>query len=124
MTQFTSISIDQAIPQGPPIELTERALTEIRKVYADEAPEDDAGLRVVVSRGGCSGMSYEMDFSEAHPGDIEVDFEDFKVFIDAESSLFITGTTLDYQGGLRGRGFVFSNPNARKTCSCGDSFGF
>ncbi len=123
MTQFASISIGQEIPQGRPIDLTERALAEIRKVYADEAPGDNAGLRVVVSRGGCSGMSYEMDFSKAQPGDIEVNFEDFKVFIDAGSSLFITGSTLDYQGGLRGRGFVFTNPNASKTCSCGDSFG-
>ena len=123
MMQLNSISIGQTTPQEPPIDLTERALTEIRKAFADEAPGDNAGLRVVVSRGGCSGMSYEMDFGQPQPGDITINFDDIMVFIDAESSLFIKGSTLDYQGGLRGKGFVFSNPNAAKTCSCGDSFG-
>ncbi len=122
MTQLNSISTGPTMPQEPPIGLTDRALSEIRKAFADEAPDDDAGLRVFVSRGGCSGMSYEMDFSQARPGDIKVNFEDITVFIDAESSLFIKGSTLDYEGGLRGKGFVFSNPNAGKTCSCGDSF--
>jgi iron-sulfur cluster assembly protein len=122
MTQLNSISTGPTTPQGPPIDLTERALSEIRKAFADEAPGDKAGLRVFVSRGGCSGMSYEMDFSQARPGDIKFNFDDVNVFIDAESSLFLKGSTLDYEGGLRGKGFVFTNPNASKTCSCGDSF--
>lgn len=106
-----------------PINLTERALLEISRIFDEEVPGDGVGLRISVKGGGCSGLSYEMDFSHSQPGDLTVDVEALKVYMDAESSLYLKGMTIDYQGGLKGKGFIFENPNASRTCSCGESFG-
>jgi len=108
---------------GPTISMTERALREVAKIFEDERSDTDVGLRIFVQSGGYSGLSYEMDFAPKSPGDLVVDLEAIQVFLDAKSSVYLRGTTIDYEGGLRGKGFVFSNPNASKTCSCGDSFG-
>jgi iron-sulfur cluster assembly protein len=123
MSTMNPISIGPHQPNDPPIQVTERAFSELVKIFKEEQPGDGTGLRLRVAKGGCSGMSYEMDFGARQNDDIEVDLDDLKIFIAAESTVFMKGTTLDYHGGLQGRGFVFSNPNARKTCSCGDSFG-
>jgi iron-sulfur cluster assembly protein len=80
-------------------------------------------VRVGVKSGGCSGLSYELTFDKAL-GETDKIFEDnpVKIVIDKKSFLYLVGTTLEYSGGLNGKGFVFNNPNANRTCGCGESF--
>jgi iron-sulfur cluster assembly protein len=80
-------------------------------------------LRVSVAGGGCSGLSYKLDFVEASTEKDRVfEKEGVKVAVDPKSYLFLEGMELDYSGGLNGKGFVFNNPNAKKSCGCGNSF--
>lgn len=123
MTTPSTLSVGPAMMPGSTISMTERALREVAKIFEDEQAASDIGLRISVNNGGCSGLSYEMDFAPKSNGDMVVDLKKIQVFLDAKSSVYLRGTTIDYEGGLRGKGFVFSNPNASKTCSCGDSFG-
>lgn len=83
----------------------------------------DDFVRVGVKSGGCSGLSYELDFDNSK-GESDKLFEDndVKIIIDKKSFLYLIGTTLEYSGGLNGKGFVFNNPNANRTCGCGESF--
>ncbi len=80
-------------------------------------------VRVGVKSGGCSGLSYELKFDKDQSDGDKV-FEDngVKIIVDKKSFLYLIGTTLDYSGGLNGTGFVFKNPNANRTCGCGESF--
>ena len=80
-------------------------------------------VRVGVTSGGCSGLSYELKFDKSHADDDKV-FEDndVKLIVDKKSFLYLIGTILEYSGGLNGKGFVFNNPNAQRTCGCGESF--
>ncbi|MAX69537.1 MAG: iron-sulfur cluster assembly accessory protein [Flavobacteriaceae bacterium] len=80
-------------------------------------------IRVGVKSGGCSGLSYDLKFDNAKAEDDKV-FEDndVKIIVDKKSFLYLIGTTLEYSGGLNGTGFVFNNPNANRTCGCGESF--
>ena len=84
---------------------------------------NDYFLRVSVVGGGCSGLSYKMDFdNEKKPMDQEFDDNDIKVVTDLKSFLYLVNTTLDFSDGLNGKGFYFSNPNASRSCGCGESF--
>ena len=80
-------------------------------------------VRVGVKSGGCSGLSYDLDFDAAKKQDDRL-FEDndVRIVVDKKSLLYLVGTTLEYSGGLNGKGFVFNNPNANRTCGCGESF--
>ncbi|PKA98390.1 iron-sulfur cluster assembly protein [Flavobacteriaceae bacterium MAR_2009_75] len=80
-------------------------------------------VRVGVKSGGCSGLSYELNFDN-NVGDADKLFEDnnVRIIVDKKSFLYLVGTTLEYSGGLNGKGFVFNNPNAQRTCGCGESF--
>ena len=80
-------------------------------------------VRVVVKSGGCSGLSYDLDFDNTQKENDKV-FEDndIKIIVDKKSFLYLVGTTLEYSGGLNGKGFIFNNPNANRTCGCGESF--
>lgn len=80
-------------------------------------------VRVGVKSGGCSGLSYDLKFDKTLGEDDKV-FEDndIKIAVDKKSFLYLVGTTLEYSGGLNGKGFVFNNPNAQRTCGCGESF--
>lgn len=80
-------------------------------------------VRVGVKSGGCSGLSYELTFDKTQQEDDKL-FEDngIKVVVNKKSYLYLIGTTLEYSGGLNGKGFVFTNPNAQRTCGCGESF--
>lgn len=109
------------------ITISETAATQINNLKAADpkaGANADAFLRVKVVPGGCSGMSYKLDFDQTLVEKDKV-FEEHgtKVVIDSKSLLYIAGMTLDFEGGLNGKGFVFSNPNASKTCGCGSSFG-
>ena len=83
----------------------------------------DDYVRVGVKSGGCSGLSYELDFDN-NKGESDKLFEDndVKIIIDKKSFLYLIGTTLEYSGGHNGKGFIFNNPNANRTCGCGESF--
>ena len=105
------------------ITLTDTAAVKVRQLLADEGAEDLA-LRVAVRPGGCSGFSYEMFFD----GDIAADDEQehygeaVKVVVDPASAQLLQGATLDYKDGLNEAGFSINNPNASRTCGCGQSF--
>lgn len=80
-------------------------------------------IRVGVKSGGCSGLSYELKFdNQQQEGDKLFEDNNIKIVVDKKSFLYLIGTTLDYSGGLNGSGFVFKNPNANRTCGCGESF--
>lgn len=103
------------------IELTDAATTEVLRLLAlDE--NAGKGLRLGIKGGGCSGLSYVLDFTEKREGDTVVSFQGFDVYLDRKSTIYLSGTTLDHKGGLTGRGFVFDNPMASNTCGCGESF--
>jgi len=82
-----------------------------------------AYVRVGVKSGGCSGLSYELNFvNEIDQQDKLYEDNNVKIIVDKKSLLYLIGTTLEYSGGLNGKGFVFNNPNAQRTCGCGESF--
>ncbi|HMT11563.1 MAG TPA: iron-sulfur cluster assembly accessory protein [Ignavibacteria bacterium] len=106
------------------IALTEKAIGEVKKIMAENSIPSDYVLRIGVKGGGCSGLSYTLGFdAELRPADKVLEFDSVKVAVDWKSILYLTGTTVDYTDGLNGKGFVFNNPSAKKTCGCGSSFG-
>jgi iron-sulfur cluster assembly protein len=104
--------------------LTTKAKLQLDKLMVEEQCTEDHFLRVSVKGGGCSGLTYDLDFD-----DTIVDFDDvsedqgLKLVIDRRSLLYLLGTELDFTEGLNGKGFLFTNPNASRTCGCGESFG-
>lgn len=107
------------------ITLTDKAFQQLLKLMEEQSlPKDKFSLRVGVKGGGCSGLSYVMDFdSEIKDTDTIVEVQNgFKVLIDKKSLLYLVGTILTYSDGLNGRGFQWENPNANRTCGCGESF--
>jgi len=105
------------------IELTEKAAQQVVKLKAENNIPESHGLRVGVKGGGCSGLSYVLGFdAEAKPNDKIFNMHGITVFIDPKSLFYLSGTQLDFQDGLNGKGFVFNNPNAAKSCGCGSSF--
>ena len=80
------------------------------------------GIRVAVIGGGCSGLSYKIDFSHKKESDNTIDLESFVLFVDPKSSIYLSGVMIDFSDGLNGKGFIFKNPNATNTCGCGESF--
>lgn len=103
--------------------VSDAAKRKIEELIQLEAQPDDTFVRVTVSGGGCSGLSYKMDFdAELKPDDQEFEDKGVKMVTDLKSFLYIANTTLDFSDGLNGKGFHFVNPNASRTCSCGESF--
>lgn len=105
------------------ITVSERAATQVDKLMAQETLGDDYFIRVSVVGGGCSGLSYKMDFdNEDQEGDQVFESNGKKIVCDMKSFLYLCGTELDFTDGLNGKGFQFNNPNASRTCGCGESF--
>ncbi|MEL4456612.1 iron-sulfur cluster assembly accessory protein [Lutimonas vermicola] len=106
------------------IEVSEKAkLKAIELMREDGYDASRDYIRVGVKSGGCSGLSYELTFDkEEKENDKVFENNDIKIIVDKKSFLYLVGTTLDYSGGLNGTGFVFKNPNANRTCGCGESF--
>jgi iron-sulfur cluster assembly protein len=104
------------------VQITDKALHQIRAIRDQEHPADENGLRLAVVGGGCSGLSYKIEFSAPKERDNVLIFGEIKVFIDPKSTIYLKGITLDFRDGLNGKGFVFENPNAKNTCGCGESF--
>jgi len=106
------------------IALTPRAVEQVRRLKREGNVPEEHGLRLGVKGGGCSGLSYVLTFDAApRTGDTVLDTEGITVFIDPKSLFYLSGTVLDFSDGLNGKGFVFNNPQAAKTCGCGSSFG-
>ena len=102
--------------------LTESATTKLQDLIAEEG-NPALKLRVFVQGGGCSGMQYGFTFDEiANEDDFSLEFESVAVLVDAMSSQYLTGATVDYKEDLHGSSFVIANPNAETTCGCGSSF--
>jgi iron-sulfur cluster assembly protein len=110
--QITMIKVSESAKQ--------KVLTLMKEEGFDTANDY---VRVGVKSGGCSGLSYELNF-DRKIGETDKVFEDnaVRIIVDKKSFLYLVGTTLEYSGGLNGKGFVFNNPNAERTCGCGESF--
>ncbi|MAP80277.1 MAG: iron-sulfur cluster assembly accessory protein [Aequorivita sp.] len=106
------------------IKVSETAKTKIAQLMAEEGFNIGSDyVRVGVKSGGCSGLSYELKFDHTiGENDKLVEDDQVKIAVDKQSFLYLVGTTLEYSGGLNGKGFVFNNPNANRTCGCGESF--
>ena len=104
------------------ITLTSDAIGEVKRMIQREPDPVALGLRLLVKGGGCSGLSYAMNFDRQKEKDHVFEFEGLHVFVDPKSLLYLKGTKLDYVDKLQDKGFRFINPNADKTCGCGESF--
>ena len=105
------------------IQITNTAKKQIIGIREREGKDARQNIRVLVKGGGCSGLMYDLVFDAQTKADDQI-FEDkgIKILVDKKSLLYLLGTTLDFSGGLNGKGFQFINPNATRTCGCGESF--
>jgi iron-sulfur cluster assembly protein len=111
-----------AIPANT-IHVTEKAATKVRQ-FAERDGMERFGLKVAVKGGGCSGLTYVLDIVDGPDEEDKVITENgLEVYVPKKAYIFLAGTELDFSDGLNGKGFVFNNPNAKKTCGCGTSFG-
>lgn len=106
------------------IKVSEEAKNKISTLMSEGGFNPSADyVRVGVKSGGCSGLSYELNFDKSQAeGDKVFEDNEVKIVVDKRSVLYLAGTILEYSGGLNGKGFVFNNPNAQRTCGCGESF--
>lgn len=105
------------------IKVSDSAKEQVAKLIRDENHPAEAFVRVGVDGGGCSGLMYQLNFDTTlKEGDQVFEDNGVKVVVDRKSFLYLVGTELEYSGGLNGKGFVFKNPNASRTCGCGESF--
>ncbi len=108
--------------EAPTVAISEKAAAQLRKI-AQAEKLDTTGVRVAVQGGGCSGLTYKLAMeTKEREGDKIYEQHGVKVYIDKKSVIYLVGTELDFSDGLNGKGFTFSNPNAKKTCGCGTSF--
>lgn len=105
------------------VTVSESARKQMHLILSEQGKGEGAFLRVAVESGGCSGLSYKLDIdTQLREGDKVFEDNGVKIAVDKKSLLYLIGTQLDYSGGLNGKGFSFNNPNASRTCSCGESF--
>ena len=105
------------------ISLSERAVTEVKRIVEEQSLPDGTGLRVGVKGGGCSGFSYTLGFDDhQNPTDQLSQVDGVQVMCDPERFLYLNGTVVEFEDSLMSRGFQFTNPNASKSCGCGESF--
>ena len=102
------------------VTITDKANKQVKGLLS-ELP-DDVGLRLSVKGGGCSGLSYDLQFDSGVEDDNVIEQDSYKVYIDTKSMIYLKGMSLDFEDGLQGKGFQFINPNATGTCGCGESF--
>ncbi len=106
------------------IDITDKAIKQVERIKEENNIPSDYGLRIGVKGGGCSGLTYQLGFdAEQKENDTVIIKDGLKLFVDGKSLFYLSGTVLDFSDGLNGKGFVFNNPNATKTCGCGESFG-
>jgi len=112
--------LESGIKKG--ISLTPGALKEVKRLLT-EVGSNGNYLRIGVKGGGCAGFTYVLEFDSKKVGDTEYEIDGIKVVVDLTHELYLAGTQIDFQQGLNSRGFIYNNPNASKTCGCGESFG-
>ncbi len=105
-----------------PINLTDSAINEVKRLTAEPGFDQTQFLRIGVKGGGCSGMTYVLDFDNRKDNDAMYELNGVNFIIDNSQSIYLFGMEVDWQGGLNSRGFTFNNPNASSTCGCGTSF--
>lgn len=105
------------------IYISDKAKTRVEQIWKEEKLGDDSFVRISVVGGGCSGLSYKLDFdNQLQPKDQIFEDKGIKLVTDMKSMLYLYETELDFTEGLNGKGFHFNNPNANRTCACGESF--
>lgn len=104
------------------INITDKAKQKAKQLMSESNLDKSYFIRVSVKGGGCSGLKYDLDFDNELSDDDFIIEKEIKIVCDKKSFFYLTGTTLDYSGGLNGKGFVFNNPQASRTCGCGESF--
>lgn len=105
------------------ISVTDKAKEKISELLLQDGRSQHHNVRVSVKGGGCSGLMYDLDFDDKiNPADQVFEDKGVKILVDKKSLLYLLGTTLDFSDGLNGKGFQFINPNASRTCGCGESF--
>jgi iron-sulfur cluster assembly accessory protein len=122
--EATTVAVPQAAELGMDnfLTLTDKAVEMVKDAMQREGLAG-YGIRIGVMGGGCSGFQYSMDFeNEPKDGDVTLEQGGIRLFVDAMSSMYLQGVTVDYVVGLQGAGFKFNNPNAKSTCGCGSSF--
>lgn len=123
MSNATTTNVNISEKVSEPITLTDLAIVKVGELIAAEGTDEVLALRVSVKSGGCSGFNYDMFFdSEFADDDVLSDFNGVKVVVDSASAEMLMGSTLDYSDTLQGAGFHITNPNATRTCGCGNSF--
>ncbi|MEO7046975.1 MAG: iron-sulfur cluster assembly accessory protein [Ferruginibacter sp.] len=105
-----------------PIKFTASAIAEVKRLTSQPDFDANKKLRVGVKGGGCSGMTYVLDFDEPKPNDEVFESNDMEFLIDKSHGIYLVGMEVNWEGGLNSRGFTFNNPNASSTCGCGTSF--
>jgi iron-sulfur cluster assembly accessory protein len=123
MSNATTTNVNISEKATEPITLSDLAIVKVGELIAAEGTDEVLALRVSVKSGGCSGFNYDMFFdSEFADDDVLSDFNGVKVVVDSASAEMLMGSTLDYSDTLQGAGFHITNPNATRTCGCGNSF--
>lgn len=102
--------------------LTEAAVNKVKEIYAGDQTLQGKSLRIFVEKGGCSNLQYGFAFDQKQDGDVALPMEGLDVVVDSASSDYLKGCTIDYKDSFGSSGFAISNPNAKKTCGCGQSF--
>ena len=105
-----------------PINFTESAVAEVKRLMNEPSFDNEKFLRVGVKGGGCSGMTYVLDFDTKKENDTIFEIDDMPFIVDNSQSIYLFGMEVNWEGGLNSRGFTFNNPNASSTCGCGTSF--
>ncbi len=114
--------MQETITTESPIQLTDGAVKQLKRLYSEKEVPEGYGLRIGVKGGGCSGFSYVLGFDEKSEKDVEYEIKGIKVYMEKSHGLYLLGMEVDWLDGLNNRGFVFNNPNAKDTCGCGTSF--
>lgn len=115
------MTTDTHTPENTIVSATPAAVAELKRLLGNE-PDAVTGVRMAVKGGGCSGLSYVLEFDKVRDGDNTVMIDGVEVYMDRKSTIYLKGIELDFKEGLKGKGFVFQNPNATSTCGCGESF--
>ncbi|HEY9841241.1 MAG TPA: iron-sulfur cluster assembly accessory protein [Candidatus Obscuribacterales bacterium] len=118
---MTQAQVFDPVKQKPLISVSPRALQEIRR-HLEKQGNPKLGIRLAVKGGGCSGLSYHLDYDEPKERDHVLDQDGVNVLVDRKSAIYLKGMTVDFSDDLNSRGFRFINPNATNTCGCGESF--
>lgn len=107
----------------PMVTVSAKAVERLKELRVEEGYDESYGIRVEVKGGGCSGLTYDLGFENTEqPGDHVFEDKGLQIFVGAKSLLYLIGTELDFTDGLNGKGFAFNNPNASRSCACGESF--